>query len=99
MPYIDQERRKAIFGESIIDYNSDIGTAGELNYFLTCILKEYVDRKGLNYQTINDISGAMTECLAEFRRRIVAPYEDSKIKSNGDVYLKLLEDLKKTSKT
>jgi hypothetical protein len=43
-------------------------------------------QKGQSYQTFNDISGAMTEALAEFRRRIIVPYEDRKIKENGDVY-------------
>lgn len=61
-------------------------TPGELNYLLTQMILKYVSAKGLSYQTINDISGAMTEALAEFRRRVTQVYEDRKIRENGDVY-------------
>lgn len=61
-------------------------TAGELNYAISCLVGEYVLREGLNYQHINDCVGAMEGAKAEFQRRVVAPYEDLKIKENGDVY-------------
>jgi hypothetical protein len=86
MPYIHSERRKAIINDSHIDHNSTIMTPGELNYYITTVIIEYFKYHGASYQTINDISGAMTECLAEFRRRIVVPYEKKKIKQNGDCY-------------
>ena len=38
-----------------------------------------------NYQTMNDIMGALAGAQIEFYRRKVAPYEDTKIKDNGDV--------------
>lgn len=81
MPYIPSDRRVALF-----DCLSTPKTAGELNYQLTCVLQNYVRGHGASYATFNDISGAMTECLAEFRRRVIAPYEDTKIQENGDVY-------------
>ncbi len=37
-------------------------------------------------QILNDISGAATEALAEFRRRVICAYEASMIVQNGDVY-------------
>lgn len=99
IPYIKRERRKAIFSQSKTDFNSDLQNAGELNYFITELIQEYVLRQGLCYQTINDVSGAMTESLAEFRRRVVGPYEDLKIKENSDCYSKkLLQKLKKQKK-
>ena len=41
---------------------------------------------GNSYATINDIIGALEGAKMEFYRRVVAPYEDEKIKENGDVY-------------
>jgi hypothetical protein len=78
MPYIKQEERvgRVTYAE----------TAGQLNYVFTQVITEYLDNNGKSYQTINDIVGALECCKLELYRRIVAPYEDTKIKENGDVY-------------
>jgi hypothetical protein len=34
----------------------------------------------------NDVIGALECCKLELYRRMVAPYENTKIKENGDVY-------------
>lgn len=62
------------------------GTAGELNYQFTHLAQEYIKANGLSYQNINDVVGALEGAKVEFQRRVVAPYEDAKIKENGDVY-------------
>lgn len=84
MPYIDQQRqselRKRLTG--IVTRDT---TNGELNFILTTIIGEYVVKKGLRYNQINDVVGALQGCLLEFYRRVVVPYENSKIKENGDV--------------
>lgn len=80
MPYIIQERRDAI------NSFSDPQTAGELNYLITIAARNYLNDKGLCYATINDILGALDGASKEFYRRVAAPYEDEKIKENGDVY-------------
>lgn len=80
MPYI-----KAKDKFRLADTNNPL-TAGELNYTITNLLINYWTSRVSSYQTINDISGAMTEALAEFRRRVIIPYEKEKIKENGDVY-------------
>lgn len=69
-------------------------TAGEINYLVTEIIHLYLASKGLNYQHINDIVGALDGAKVEFQRRIVGPYEDLKIQENGDVGLLLVELLK-----
>jgi hypothetical protein len=79
MPYIDKLARKVVAEEGA-------STAGELNYIFTLALVDYIQRKGLSYQTINDIVGALEGAKAEFQRRIVVAYEDAKMKQNGDVY-------------
>lgn len=60
--------------------------AGELNYQFTCLIADYLEANGLNYQHCNDVVGALDGAKAEFQRRVVAPYEDKKIRENGDVY-------------
>ena len=79
MPYISQERRAAS------RTHANPSNAGELNYILTLVIKEYFVQHS-NYQGINDIIGALEGAKLEFVRRIVNPYEDKKIKENGDVY-------------
>ena len=63
-------------------------TPGELNYAITRLLVRYLAQKGLDYQAINDVNGALEGAKMEFNRRVTAPYEDRKIKDNGDVYPK-----------
>lgn len=59
---------------------------GELNYLITFLVRSYLDYKGEKYQTYNDIMGALEGAKLELYRRQVAPYENEKIKANGDVY-------------
>lgn len=80
MPYITADRRISI------DNGTRPATAGELNYQLTQVIKSHWVNSPRNYATINDIVGALEGAKAEFQRRIVAPYEDGKIRDNGDVY-------------
>ena len=82
MPYIKSSQRRYVLERA----RALAEDAGELNFQLTALIQAYAKSKGHSYQTFNDISGAMTECLAEFRRRVIAPYEDKKIVENGDVY-------------
>lgn len=82
MPYIKQERRKIIEMFAI----NDASNVGELNFALTNVIKDYMEEKGLCYQTINDILGALEGAKLEFYRRVAVPYEDTKIKENDDVY-------------
>lgn len=77
MPYIKQDDR----GKLLKQLN-----VGTLNYSLTRELISYVTVNGLSYQTINDVVGALESAKAEFQRRVAGPYEDTKIRENGDVY-------------
>jgi len=92
MPYIKKEDRDRIIEweydnmskHAMIDVE-EIGTAGEMQYAMAFMFKSYMKRKGLNYQNCNDVMGALAGAQMEFYRRCVQPYEDEKIKSNGDV--------------
>ena len=79
MPYITQQRRT--------DLCYDLPqTAGELNYILTGVLQDYLSQKGESYQTYNDMLGALEGAKLELYRRKIAPYEDIKMKENGDAW-------------
>lgn len=82
MPYIKPEDRTKFTFCNI----PELLGAGELNFALTMICQDYIKDKGLSYQTLNDVLGALEGCKLELYRRQVAPYEDKKIQANGDVY-------------
>jgi hypothetical protein len=80
MPYIKSEARHAL---------ADFGMphdAGELNFVVSVIINQMIQEKGLSYAVVNEIVGALECCKLELYRRVAAPYEDVKIKTNGDVY-------------
>lgn len=82
MPYIEDSRRKAFTQAE----GSMPTTAGELNFIITKACLLFLDKQVHSYETLNSIVGALECAKQEFYRRIVVPYEDEKIKQNGDVY-------------
>lgn len=86
MPYILPSTREAFKKAGEEGHQPRTRTAGELNYEITLKLIKFIRCNGLDYQSINDVIGALEGAKAEFQRRVVAPYEDRKIKVNGDVY-------------
>ncbi len=88
MPYILPEDRLKLkpVTDAIAAAIDDGTSAGDLNYLMSLMAKAYVDAKGLRYEHLNAVVGALDSCKAEFQRRVVAPYEDKKIDENGDVY-------------
>lgn len=81
MPYIKQERRQQLC-DGIL---KEAATAGDLNYMFTELCKDYMST-GESYQKYNDCIGALEGAKLELYRRRVAPYEDTKIEENGDIY-------------
>jgi hypothetical protein len=59
---------------------------GELNYLITREVVKYIDTKGLSYKTINEVVGVLECAKMELYRRVLTPYEEQKLKDNGDVY-------------
>ena len=80
MPYIHPSKRDYLKGDPRPE------DPGELNYIITLICKDYIDRYGECYRTFNDIMGVLEGVKLEMYRRKTGPYEDRKIKQNGDVY-------------
>jgi hypothetical protein len=86
MPYIDQKDRSFLSNKAVTEVGQYCTNAGELNFVISRIVTSYFNRmdKG-NYQAANDVVGALEGAKLEFYRRAVAPYEDEKIKINGDL--------------
>jgi len=82
MPYIAKTTRKALDDREILPVVS-----GSLNYCITKLAHDYVNRHGLCYQTLNEVYGAMLAAAAEFYRAVVVPYEDKKRRENGPISL------------
>jgi len=81
MPYIKQERRDAILA------GAKPQDAGELNFAITILADNYLnDKSEIRYAHLNEVIGAIDCAKLELYRRVVAPYEDQKIRENGDVY-------------
>ena len=96
MPYIKEQDRKYLdksidqLALKLIDkITSNDNLCGELNYSLFRIIK-IITNPGViggerRYARFNAILGALECCKQEIYRRMVSPYEDEKIKENGDV--------------
>ncbi len=83
MPYIPPYDRTKL--DAAME-NLDPINAGELNYVITSILLDYLSAKGAGYNWKNEVVGVLECVKLELYRREIAPYEELKIKQNGDVY-------------
>jgi len=80
VPYITKEARERVNKERV---GMD---CGELNYQISKILNDYLEDVGKSYKRINEVIGVLECAKLELYRRVAVPYEDLKIKENGDVY-------------
>ncbi len=83
MPYIIKENRERL--DWIIDNLAaelkTLGITGNLNYALFRLAKKICRR----YKDYAAFEGDCQQSLKEIYRRLEIPYEDKKIKENGDV--------------
>lgn len=81
MPYIPQDQRLHVINSLEPD------GPGELNFLITSLIDGYMrSQGGTHYYNINEVVGVLECAKLELYRRIAAPYEDTKIEQNGDVY-------------
>jgi len=82
MPYIKQEDRPKM--NMVVDVMRFQGVKadGKLNYVLYKLCKDDVEPSYNNYK---NFIGELRQCATEIERRLLAEYEDLKIKENGDV--------------
>ncbi|MDJ0273105.1 MAG: hypothetical protein QW318_08395 [Candidatus Caldarchaeum sp.] len=88
MPYITQEERKELDAEidALLEKLRKAPAErvdGRLNYVISRLLNGVYTPSYYNY---NRALGVLSAVAHEFYRRKVAPYEDTKIKENGDIY-------------
>lgn len=87
MPYIKKEQRPAIDSlvQPLIEHLKSLSVEdqdGSLNYAVTKIIKHVYPQK---YFHFNRALGVLTAITQELYRKIIGPYEDTKIEENGDV--------------
>ncbi len=87
MPYIKKDQRPAIdkLVNPLIDHLKSLpldNQDGSLNYAVTKIIKHVYPQK---YFHFNRALGVLTAITLELYRKIIGPYEDTKIKENGNV--------------
>lgn len=86
MPYITQTRRDLIAVPQPKQGTAHTLNAGELTYLLTVCVEQYRADHGTKFQTFAEIVAALEQAKDEFQRRVVHPYEDTKISVDGDCY-------------
>ncbi len=93
MPYITRSRRDTAGVPPELP--------GDLHYAISQLIDGYLYHQpnpyddpynGPHYQQFNDVMGVLACAQAEIYRRIIAPYEDVKIRENGDVYSGVSKD-------
>lgn len=80
MPYLTDQRKRELAEGAKPD------TAGDLTWELQQMVLEYVEVKGLRYQTLAECLGALEGCKADLVDRMLLPYEHMKRAENGDVW-------------
>jgi len=90
MPYIKNEQRHNLeyLLRPIMNgmYDNTIQSVGDLNYIITHIIHNFIEKNGMNYTNLNSVIGLLECVKQEYYRRIVTQYETIKIEENGDIY-------------
>jgi hypothetical protein len=82
MPYVVPEARPKLDDVVEVMAKNCVKPNGGLNYVLFAYCKRHIQPSYGNYK---NYIGEIIEASCEIRRRLLAPYEDEKIKLNGDV--------------
>jgi len=97
MPYIKQSQREGVntqlgyLIDAVVESANGnvLALPGILNYCVTVLVKStyraVTNKSILSYSDHNSAIGMLECCKMELYRRDVAPYEDEKVKENGDV--------------
>ena len=83
MPYIPKEDRPPLDEIVRALVQAEAGTSGRLNYVL---FKFCLSTVKPSYTGYRNFIGELAESAAEIRRRLLSPYEDQKIRENGEVH-------------
>jgi activator of 2-hydroxyglutaryl-CoA dehydratase len=78
MPYVKEWKRTAVNHQHPMD-------TGELCYVFYETALVYIAQRGKNFESISAAIGMLERAAHEVERRVLDPYEDKKIKENGDI--------------
>ena len=87
MPYINQKARKRYdphLKKILAELEEADFDPGHINYTFYKIFVEFFKAR-TTYRTIDEIDGVLSNVGREFYRRWAVPYEQKKIKENGDI--------------
>ncbi len=84
MPYITQDRRD-VFDSALAQLAGKVQNEGELNYCIYKLSRLIILRIGESYSNLSMCSSAMEHAKLEWYRKVLGPYEDEKIRENGDI--------------
>ena len=82
MPYIKQEDRAVMDMVVKTMADADVRANGDLNYILYAFCKRHINP---SYNEYKNFCGELRQCATEIERRLLGPYENTKIEENGDV--------------
>ena len=82
MPYVKRTHRPFLDLVVAAMERHSIKANGDLNYVLFAYCKRNIAPSYNNYK---NYCGELRQCATEIERRLLGPYEDEKIKENGDV--------------
>jgi hypothetical protein len=90
MPYLTEDDRakidEHINGLLEVLLETNVSVPGGLNYAICRVADGVTAAKGESYSIYNTLLGSVEAAKLEIYRRLVAPYEDEKCNSNGEVF-------------
>ncbi len=92
MPYIEKQRKAEL--KPLLD-KIYLSGSGEITYAVSILMMNFLKHNSphlLTFSVLNTCIGAVERALDEFKRRILDPYEQQKIRDNGDIYQEFIRD-------
>lgn len=84
MPYIPQKNRD-LFQPELEECLQNINNKGDLTFCVYFLAFKVAQRRGLSYTNLSTAISCLEDAAVELRRRHLNPYEDAKIRENGDI--------------
>ena len=85
MPYISDKMDRFFLNKLVYYFLKNFKIHANLNYFLFKLCKDDMKLNGESYGHYKEFIGELELAKFEIIRRQLNPYEDKKIKENGDV--------------
>jgi hypothetical protein len=85
MPYTKQEARTPYMMDAIAVLTDEVKAKGDLNFVICELVGQLILKGKIGYTEISNWIDTLPDAEDELRRRLLHPYENDKIKENGDV--------------